>query len=266
MAVPRPKPITFFGPFFSAFAAIGLTACGLPDVELAENAVVSLSLCADSYLHALPEIEPRLTALSWQSRSTLSVTPDHLKSLPQADTDLERALIWSGATRISSAGGSGEIDLEWGEDFNTVWENLDRLSIALKTTNPTANFKARLNALPEPASRPRILYLDRSGASAGPGTFVDAVIRAAGADNIIQTPGWQSPDTESLIQFEPDIIVTSFMSSTYTGVNDRSVLHGALVTKIASIPQIDIPGKLWPCAGPGLVTAAETLSKAMAEL
>jgi len=105
-------------------AMIGLAGCGASAVELPENAVVSQTLCADSYVHAIPSLEPRLAALSWQSRSALSVTPEPLQSLPQADTDAERALIWKDATRISSAGGPGDIDLKSGEDFKTVWENL----------------------------------------------------------------------------------------------------------------------------------------------
>lgn len=245
---------------------MGLMACAPSSVDLPETAVVSLTLCADSYLHALPNIEPQLAALSWQSSSALSVTPEHLKSLPQADADLERAQIWAGATRISSSGGPGDIDLKWGEDFDTVWENLETLSTELKIDNPSQALKAKLNALTSPENPPRILYLDRSGATAGPDTFVDAVIQAAGAENIIQTPGWQSPDTETLMQLSPDIIMTSFMSSNYAGVNDRTIRHKALSAKIASVPQIDIPGKLWPCAGPGLVTAAETLSEAIGAL
>ena len=247
-------------------ACIGVVSCGPPAVELPENAIVSQTLCADSYLHALPNLEPRLAALSWQSRSALSVTPNSLKSLPQADTDPERTLLWQDATRISSAGGPGDIDLKSGEDFKTVWENLKMLSKALDTPNPTQTLKARLTALPQPSVRLRILYLNRSGGSAGPGTFVDAVIQASGAQNAIQTPGWQSPDTEALMQINPDIILTSFMGSDYAGVNDRTLRHAALTAKIESVPQIHIPGKLWPCAGPGLVSAAEALSKAMAEL
>jgi iron complex transport system substrate-binding protein len=108
--------------------------------------------------------------------------------------------------------------------------------------------------------------MDRSGATAGPGTFVNAVIEAAGGTNLIQNPGWQSPDTETLIGLQPDIILTSFMGSKYAGVNDRTLQHAALTSKIQSLPRIDIPGKLWPCAGPGLVEAAEKLNHAMAKL
>ena len=243
-----------------------LAGCRAPQTNMLQDAVISTTLCADSYLHALPDIAPRLAALSWQSRSALSRTPDALKSLPQADNDAERLLRWPDALRISSAGGGGDIDLQWGEDFETVWKNLTLLSEKLDVANPSTNLKSRLSQIEKPAERPYILYLDRSGATAGPGTFVHAVIEAAGAHNVIQNPGWQSPDTEQLMRLAPDIIMTSFMASDYAGVNDRSLRHAALSSKIKSVPQINIPGKLWPCAGPGLIEAAEHLNQQLVSL
>jgi len=240
-----------------------LVGCASPNSDLSENAIVSTTLCADGYLHALPELEPRLAALSWQSRSALSRTPGHLRSLPQADNDPERRLKWEGATQISSAGGSGDIDLNWGEDFETVWSNLALLSSELNAADPTNGLKSRLTAINKPDIAPRILYMDRSGATAGPGTFVNSVIEAAGGTNLIQNPGWQSPDMETLIRLKPDIILTSFMGSDYAGINDRTLRNAALAEKIAALPHIDLPGSLWPCAGPGLVEAAERLNQAM---
>lgn len=243
-----------------------LAACSAPQPNLPDNAIVSTTLCADAYIHALPEIEPRLAALSWQSRSRLSRTPDHLRSLPQTDNDPERRLKWSTAIQISSAGGQGDIDLNWGEDFETVWSNLALLSEKLDIPDPSSTFKSRLQSIERPRTSPHILYLDRSGATAGPGTFVDAVIKAAGGTNIIQNPGWQSPDTESLVAFQPDIILTSFMASDYAGINDRLLRQAALAAKVKSLPNINIPGHHWPCAGPGLVDAAEFLNQALSNL
>lgn len=251
------------------FALVGLlpmAGCGKPVMQIPENAIVSTTLCADGYLMALPEIEPRLAALSWQSQSALSRAKAELQDLPQTDDDLERSLQWAKAVQISSAGGRGDIDLKWGEDFETVWENLASLSEHLGTPDRTETLKNRLDTLPKPSHPPRILYLDRSGASAGTGTFVDAVIQAAGGHNIITHPGWQSPDIESLMTLRPDIIVTSFMDSEYAGVNDRASRHAALASKISSVPNIHIPGRYWPCAGPGLVDAAEMLSREISKL
>lgn len=244
----------------------GLAACGQVKIDLPQNAVVSTSLCADGYVQAFPDLEPRLAALSWQSRSALSSTPEHLKPLPQTDSDPERALIWKDAIQISSAGGSGDIDLKWGESFETVWDNLESLSSVLELPNPSKTLKGRLKSLEPLTTSSKILYLDRSGATAGPGTFVDEVIKAAGGVNVVQTSGWQSPDIEALMQFNPDIILTSFMDSDYSGINDRAIRHDALAQKIESVPQIQMPGKYWPCAGPGLVDAAEHLSKSLLAL
>lgn len=245
---------------------IPLVSCGAAQPEFPKNAIVSTTLCADGYLLALPEIEPRLAALSWQSRSALSRTPEHLKSLPQADDNPERRLKWSGVIQISSAGGKGDIDLNWGEEFETVWKNFALLSLNLNTPDPSETYKSRLTHLEKPKTPPRILYMDRSGATAGPETFVNAVIKAAGGTNIIENPGWQSPDTETLISLDPDIILTSFMESDYAGVNDQTLRHAALALKIESLPRIDIPGRYWPCAGPGLIEATEVLNQAILKL
>jgi len=169
--------------------------------------------------------------------------------------------MWKDAILISSAGGPGDIDLSWGEDFDVVWKNLKSLSHAFNLPDPSNDLQARLGALEMPKERLKILYLDRSGATAGPQTFVDEVITVAGAENIVRAPGWQSPDIEVLMKYDPDIILTSFMDSEYSGVNDRALRHKALAEKIESVPQIKIPGKYWPCAGPGLVEAAEHLSE-----
>ncbi len=245
---------------------LSLTGCGAVQTDLPNDSIVSTTLCADTYLLAMPDLEPRLKALSWQSRSSLSRTDTHLQTLPQVDEDPERLLRWKGATIISSAGIEGDINLIWGEDFDTVWKNFAVLSNTLNVVDPSLALQAKLDALPQPATTPRLLYLDRSGATAGTGTFIDAVFRAVGAKNIITTAGWHSPDTENLIGLHPDVIVTSFMGSNYTSVNDKAVRHTALAEKISTTPKINIHGGLWPCAGPGLVKAASQLSQELAKL
>ena len=251
---------------WSLIAVLGVLGCQNSQAEIPKNAIVSTSLCADTYLLALPETHARVAAMSWQSRSSLSRAPSELRSLPQLDDDLERLHNWSDATIISSSGGKGDIDLSWGEDFETVWDNFSTLASALDTPNPSSELQARLDALPPPKKPLRLLYLDRSGATAGPDTFVHAVFQSVGAENVVTQSGWQSPDTETLLQLDPDAIVTSFMGSNYASVNDRTVHHKSLAEKIDALPEIDIPGGVWPCAGPGLVEAAEILSRELVKL
>jgi len=93
-----------------ALATLGLVACTSDQTALPENAIVSTTLCTDGYVHSLPEIESRLTALSWQSRSNLSQTPDHLRHLPQTSDDPERLIKWRDAIQVTATSRPGQID------------------------------------------------------------------------------------------------------------------------------------------------------------
>ena len=247
--------------------ALILTACQPVSGEIPAGSIVSNSLCADSYLLSLPEVEPRIGALSWQSRSELSRAADHLRQLPQLDANLERLAALDNVTLIGEPGtDSGDIRLRYGETFEAVWENFATLSAALDTPDPSPDLRARLDNLPKTDASPRLLYLNRAGMTAGPGTFVDAVFKAVGARNAVTTPGWHTPDVEQILTLSPDAVVTSFLRSNYHGAADMAVRHAALEKQIADWPRIDIAGALWPCAGPGLVEAAEHLSAELAAL
>lgn len=238
----------------------------LPPLAAKQTPLASVSLCADAYLIALApdEIGARITGLSWQAGSALSTLPDTAPPLEPLRNSRE-LLFGLTATPILGPGEvsarSDAITLEWGEDFETVRRNLARLGAetGLNSDEVAAQIDA-LNDLPSPRTAPKLLYLSRSGGSAGPGTFVDAAITKAGGVNLNTTPGWHTPTLERILAFEPDIILTSFFDSDYAGVSDRAVRHGALRRFIAARPRIDIAGKLWPCACPGLITATEQIN------
>jgi iron complex transport system substrate-binding protein len=250
--------------------ALNLTACQKADaVSSPENRLGSTSLCADSYLLALAP--NRIGALSWQAGSALSTAEPSMESLPRLWASRE---VLAGTT-LPLVTGPGDPDfgrantaaLTWGENFDTVSENAAALStqFGLDISAFQADI-ASLSTLDTPSMPPRVLYLSRSGGSAGPGTFIDAVITAAGGVNANETPGWHTPAVERTLQFNPDLIVTSFFGSNYAGVSDRAVRHSALRRYLAERPRVDIPGKLWPCAGPGLIEATRQLNAAILAL
>lgn len=247
-----------------------LSGCAAQESQpMATSEIGSTSLCADSYLIALAP--GRIGALSWQAGSALSTADSAMAQHPRlwasreilAQTDM--GLVTGPGDRNFGRGDA--LSLTWGEDFETVHVNATALSeqFGLDISNFETDL-ASLSALPRPDSPPRILYLSRSGASAGPGTFVDAVITAAGGTNANDTPGWHTPAIERTLQFDPDLIVTSFFSSNYAGVSDRAVRHSALRRYLSEHPRVEIPGKLWPCAGPGLIEATRQLNAAMMAL
>lgn len=240
--------------------------------------IVSTSLCGDAYL--LSVAPGGAAALSWQSRDKLSRASEQLKALPQAWDDPERLLSLrpdlvvfgpgegAKSAKFLSAAGIETITLNWGEDFETVSDNILRLGEATgqpdRARRLARDLEERLSAV-HSGSSPNILYLSRAGGSAGPGTLVDAAITAAGGRNVMTAPGWTTPDPEYLIALKPDLIITSYFTDGYESANAPSLRHKTVKRFIESHDRLDIPGSLWPCAGPGLIEAAELINAAITE-
>ena len=244
--------------------------------------VVSTSLCGDSYVLSMLA-DTDIAALSWQSGDKLSTAPKSFKDKPKARDDIETLLALNPTLVVFGPGegaalkplldkrGIKHVSLNWGEDFETVWKNYAPLREALQFPDiheqqAMIDFYKMQNAANVKTNKPSVLYLSASGATAGPGTYVDAAIQAAGGTNIITTQGWHTPSIESLVVLNPDLIVTSFFKDGYASVNEAGLRNKVLQDKIKTIPRVNVPGKLWPCAGPGLYEANHIISTAIAEL
>ena len=261
-----------------AFICVMLcTFAGSVPAQAKDVSIGSTSLCGDSYLLAMAP--DQITELSWQSRSALSYANPTQRTLPQLWDEAE-VLATSKSNVILFGSGEGvqakrlgikSQTLEWGEDFGSIIRNADLIADAFDVPDTISHdLKHRLHDLEERTERrsekPKVLYLARSGGSAGPGTFVDAAITAAGGDNVIKTQGWVSPDPEIILGLKPDLIVTSYFKNGYESVNAAGTRNKAVSKFIARYPRADIDGALWPCAGPRLIEAAETIASALDKL
>ena len=234
--------------------------CANADRPAEPGGMVSSSLCADGYVLALAP--DRVRALSWQAGSPLSDAQGEALALPRLWDDPE-TLFRTPGLHVAGPGAAppGGVALQWAEDFEALAANIDRVADASGTSAQGWHARIRaLDALPQPATRPRILYLTRAGGSAGAGTYVDAAIRKAGGVNAAAAPGWHTPDVETVLATDADIVLTSFFGSDYHGARDAALRHAALRRFIAARPRIDVPGRLWPCAGPGLVEATRRIN------
>jgi len=70
-------------------------------------------------------------------------------------------------------------------------------------------------------------------------------------------------DIENILKLEPDLIVTSYFTDGYESIQAVGVRNQVLSDFINNHPNVDIPGALWPCAGPGLIEAAERIADAL---
>lgn len=263
-------------PLILALSAIALVQCAPSDHTVIlpkQERVISTSLCGDTYLQAFTPAH--IAGLSWQSRSALSRATPSQKNLPQFNDSLERLLPYSDALVLFGPGeGFGltaslpqSHSLTWTESFKGVYENALSISAALNLTPKKAEtWYARIQRLEQErqsqqSKSPKILYLTPAGGSAGPGTFVDAVIHLSGGQNINQTSGWHSPNLETLLSYKPDLLLRSFNHNNYHSRGNTQ--NPVLERHFKDVPVIDIAGKYWPCAGPGLLDAALILQEAI---
>lgn len=250
---------------FSALLLMGAADAPAPRI-------VSTSLCGDAYvLEKTPH--DQIAALSWQSGDALSLAPLELQNLPKANDDIERLLALDPTLVIFGPGegvkagpvlkksGIDTLWIDWGEGLDDVNANRQKLAntIGYQIDNEDIITSIHINS-------PQVLYLSRAGGTAGQGTFVNAAIEAAGGLNIIKTQGWHTPDPETLIGLNPDLIITSFFDQGYESINATGVRHRLVQDLLDNAPHVNVPGALWPCAGPGLSTATRMITNAINEL
>ena len=239
-----------------ALPALACLAACAPATRAGEG-IVSTSLCGDGYARASGG---ELAALSWQSDGPLGSGWTGLKASADAEALVAMqpdVLLLGPGERVREAllPGTDVIRLDWTESLEGVGANLARLPGAVSEPRaPDADPVRPATGGPEKT----VLYLSRSGGTAGPGTYVDAAIRLAGGRNLVTTPGWFTPDPEWIVAQDPDVVLLSFLDA-YESVNATLVRNRAVAEFVATRPTIEVPGRLWPCAGPGLDEAVQII-------
>ncbi|MBL4596697.1 MAG: ABC transporter substrate-binding protein [Robiginitomaculum sp.] len=244
--------------------------------------VVSTSLCADSYVQAIAD-PADIQALSWQADGPLSRAAPNLRQLPKARANAEILLTLApshvvlgpgdsaAATNLSQTRGAKVFALNWQDDFAGVSENLLALGGFLQRQIIAQALihdqQARLQALAQRSkarTKPaQVLYLTPTLGTAGAGTFIDAVILAAGGENLatkMGIAGWGQVPLEVLLAQQPDLIITSFFKHGPPSVLQFRANHSLVKAVLKRTPQIQVSGGLWVCAGPLLIVAAEKIA------
>jgi iron complex transport system substrate-binding protein len=169
------------------------------------SSIVGLSprvLDRDSYLRAMAGGLPRRRA---SVETILAARPDIVVYWWLGDPRLARALE---ARRIRT------VRIEDAEDFDAIRANVRRVAAALGRSAKGEALIARMDAQLASARGAwrgrRALYLTSGGDTAGSGTLIDAILRAAGLTNAAVGPGYQPVSLERLVLAPPDGVVLGF--------------------------------------------------------
>lgn len=238
--------------------------------------MLSLDQCADQYVLAL---SPRaaIVGLSMRADDADSRLRALARGLPLRRVDLESALAvrpqvvvryWGGDPRLVRAlAGRGVrvVTLEEAQDFNGVRRNILSVAEALGNREGgealAADMDARLARSAGAWRGRRALYLTPGGATTGPGTLVDAVLRGAGMTNAETRPGYQALSLEQLALDPPPAVVLGFFD-TFQLAGDSWGLgrHRVLQRAIRGRTVASLPGSRLGCPDWGAAEAVEALA------
>jgi len=241
--------------------------------------VVSLDQCADQYVLAL---SPRqaIAGLSYRAEAGDSYLAAAAKGLPRRRATLESLLAvqpqlvlrtWGGDAQLVrrlQARGVRVATLADAADFAGVRANIRQAAAALgEKARGEALIRGMDRELAEAGKRPTgrtAAYLTPGGATAGPGTLVDAMLRAAGLKNAERGPGYRTLSLERLALRPPQALVLGFfdpysLGRDWWGPARTGPMRAARSRAIASLPGTVLSCPAW-FAADGALALAKALS------
>jgi iron complex transport system substrate-binding protein len=238
--------------------------------------VLSLDQCSDQYVLAL---SPRgaIAGLSTRADDADSRLRASARGLPMRRVDLETALsarpqvvirYWGGEPRLIGAlesRGVRVVTIGEASDFSDVRENIRRVAAALEQARAGEALVARMDArLARSAGAwggASALYLTPGGVTAGPGTLVDAVLRAAGMRNVEVRPGYQTISLEQMALAPPRTAVLGFFDTFMLSGDSWGIGRHRILQRVARERGVaSLPGSMLGCPDWGAAEAAELLA------
>ncbi|MCR5875485.1 ABC transporter substrate-binding protein [Phenylobacterium sp. J426] len=238
--------------------------------------MLSLDSCADQYVMGLAA-RADIVGLSTRADDADSRLRHLARGLPMRRVDLESALAarpdvvvryWGGEPRLIAAlerRGVQVITIPDATDFDDIRRSVRRVAAALERRPQgeaaIAGMDARLARAAAPWKGARALYMTPGGVTAGQGTLIDAVLRAAGMTNAEARPGFQTISLEDLALAPPQAVVLGFFDTFQLSGDSWGVGRHRVLQRTARTRQVaSLPGALLGCPDWGAAEAASLLA------
>lgn len=244
-----------------ALAAAVLTMAAPAVAEARPLRVMSLDQCGDQYALALaPEAELALSPRADDPDSYLQgEAAGHRRLRPtlEAAVAFKPDVVvryWGGDPRMLARleqSGARIVNLDDATDFEGVRGNVRKAAAALHVPLRGEALVKRMDgklaaAVPARATPKPALYLTAGGFTAGAGTLVDAILRAAGLRNAAKTPGFAPVSVEQIAMSPPRRFVLGFFDlsrSDWRGPGRHPVVRKASQGRVAA----RLPGSTLTC-------------------
>jgi iron complex transport system substrate-binding protein len=248
---------------YAGAALWAATLLAVPHVSLAAPRVVSLDLCADQYVLGLMPAD-RIAAVSNSSAEPESYYADRARSFARVRPTLESVLAlhpdavvrtWGGDPKVLEAlqkHGISIININDVETFPQAKDELLRVGHLLgqdvQATTEARSMMVSLSGVRPIGKDKTILYYTPSGYSAGPDTFIGAMLQTLGYRLETADHGFFYLSPEVLLATKPDVFALGFYDDAFQ--SRRAPGRSALIRGyIAERPHIDLSGKMIACNG-----------------
>lgn len=249
-----------------ALAAVAAAMIIAPPAAASGVRVMSLDSCADQYVLALAPRET-IVGVSYRAGAPDSYMRDAAVGLPRRRATVESLVAarpevvvryWGGDARLVSALERRDVRtvrIDDAADFAGVRANVRRVAEALGRRAAgealVARMDAKLTAAAGAWKGERALYLTPGGFTAGRGTLIDAMLRAAGLLNASTQAFFTPVPLEAMVMRPPRAVVLGFFDLTRVG-SDRwgpgrhvALRHVTDQRTIASLPGAVVGCPAW---------------------
>ncbi|MFZ5801502.1 MAG: ABC transporter substrate-binding protein [Candidatus Omnitrophota bacterium] len=246
--------------------------------------IVSLNYCADELLLQL--VEPgRIAALTWLAGDTLGeAMRERAVALPRirggieevmvSDPDLVLAGPFSprGTLRFLQARRIPLAMMGIPRDFEDIENEIRKLAQRLGAEDRgeimIASMKEALKNFPgsEELPRKRAVFFQGQNYVPGADTFENAIMEAAGLENLAASRGirgYGSLSLEALIQMKPDVLILASDQEKSRTVRAEVLHHPAIRKALPDLKTVVLPAPLLHCGSPASVEAVCILAQAV---
>ena len=261
-----------------AFCALVAALALAPGFARAAPRVMSLDSCADQYVLALAPRDS-IVGLSYRAVSRDSYMRDAARGLPLRRATFESLVtarprvvvrLWGGDARLVQAlkrKGVTTVALDDAADFDGVRANVRKVAAALDRRAQGEAIIARMDAqLARAAGAGKgrsALYLTPGGFTAGSGTLIDAMLKAAGYANATSTPYFAPVSLEGLVMRPPTAVVLGLFDMARAGADRWGPgRHAALQRVVATRTAASLPASVVGCPGWFAADGARMLAEA----
>lgn len=242
----------------------------------AGQTVMSLDSCADQYVLALAP-KAAIVGLSARADDRDSYMRAAATGIPVRRATTESVLAvrpdivvryWGGDARLEAVltrRGVKVVKIGEATDFNAVRANVRAVSAALGNAPQGEALVARMDARLDRANGAwkgaPALYFTPSGFTTGPGSLVDAMMRAAGMTNLATGSTWKPIPLERLVMTPPRAFVLGFFDTFAVAMQRWGPgRHAALRKRLEGRTVASLPSTILGCPAWFAADGAELLA------